>query len=87
LKLNLADAQPNTTLKTRNVAVKIDVSQALAGAQDVRLFRNGSLVKVWHGDVMKGQNSTILEATIPIIAGENRFTAYAFNHDCIGSLS
>ena len=26
-----------------------------AGARDVRLFRNGSLVKVWHGDALKGQ--------------------------------
>ena len=38
--------------------VKIDVADAPAdndnpkgsGAQDLRLFRNGSLVKVWHGD-------------------------------------
>lgn len=85
LKLSLTDIQPNTTLATRDVMVKIDVSQAPAGAQDVRLFRNGSLVKVWHGDVLKGQTSATLEATIPIVAGENRLTAYAFNHDNIKS--
>jgi hypothetical protein len=85
LKLSLADAQLGATLTARNVTVKIDVSQAPAGAQDVRLFRNGSLVKVWHGDVLKGQTSATLEATIPIVAGENKLTAYAFNHDNIKS--
>ena len=56
-----------------------------SGAQDVRLFRNGSLVKVWHGDVLKGLKSVPLEATIPLVAGENRLTAYAFNQDNVKS--
>ncbi|HEX8845237.1 MAG TPA: caspase family protein [Pyrinomonadaceae bacterium] len=85
LKLSLADAPPDTVFTARNVSVKIALSQALAGAQDVRLFRNGSLVKVWRGDVLKGQSSATLDATIPIVAGENRLTAYAFNHDNIKS--
>jgi hypothetical protein len=85
LKLVLADARPAVALATRKVTVKLDLSQAPAGAQDVRLFRNGSLVKVWRGDVLKGQNRVALEATIPIVAGENRLTAYAFNHDNIKS--
>jgi WD40 repeat protein len=93
LKLMLADAPTNATLTTRNVTVKIDVVELAAdkdhkggsGAQDVRLFRNGSLVKVWHGDVLKGQSTVTLEATIPIVAGANNFTAYAFNHDNIKS--
>src|SRR5206468_6799286 len=78
-------AKPDTMLTARMVTVKIDISQAPAGAQDVRLFRNGSLVKLWEGDVLKGQNSATLTATIPIVAGENRLTAYAFNHDNIKS--
>jgi WD40 repeat protein len=69
----------------RNVAVRIDVAQAPAGAKDVRLFRNGSLVKVWRGDVLKGRSSAVLEATILIVAGENTLTAYAFNRDNIKS--
>ncbi len=56
-----------------------------SGAQDVRLFRNGSLVKVWRGDVLKGESSAKLEATLPIVAEENLLTAYAFNHDNIKS--
>jgi WD40 repeat protein len=85
LKLTLVDARPDTTLPARNLKVKINISQAQASAQDARLFRNGSLVKVWHGDVLKGQNSVVLEATVPIIAGENRLAAYAFNRDNVKS--
>jgi hypothetical protein len=55
------------------------------GARDVRLFRNGSLVKVWRGDVLRSRPKVSLEATVPIVAGENRFTAYAFNRDNIKS--
>lgn len=67
------------------ITARIDISEAPAGAQDVRLFRNGLLVKVWHGDVLQGQSGATLYATISIPAGENRLTAYAFNHDNIKS--
>ena len=80
-----ADTQGNANITTRSLRVRIDVLQAAAGAQDVRLFRNGSLAKVWHGDVMKGQSSVTLEAAIPIVAGENKLTVYAFNQDNIKS--
>jgi WD40 repeat protein/uncharacterized caspase-like protein len=89
LKLLRADAQ-NTTGRT--IKVKIEVSEpasanqaAGAGARDVRLFRNGTLVKVWRGDALNGQKQATLEAEIPIVAGENRLVAYAFNHDNVKS--
>lgn len=93
LKLTLASAQPDTMLKERTVELKIEVAGPIAdrdhqtdsGARDVRLFRNGSLVKLWRGDVLKGQGSVTLEATIPIVASANNFTAYAFNRDNIKS--
>lgn len=94
LKLTLAEESAATaaaptptaaTVTTRTVRVKIAVSKSPAGAQDVRLFRNGSLVRVWHGDVLKGQEAATLEATLPLVAGENRLTAYAFNRDNIKS--
>ena len=85
LTLILADARPDATITARNLKIKINISQAQAGAQDARLFRNGSLVRVWRGDVLKGQGSVALEATIPIVAGENRLTAYAFNSDNVKS--
>jgi hypothetical protein len=49
------------------------------------LFRNGSLVKVWHGDVLKGQSSATLETTVSIVAGPNQLTAYVFNRDNVKS--
>ena len=67
------------------MTVEVNVAQAPAGARDLRLFRQGSLVKVWRGDVLKGKSAVTLEATIPIVAGENRLTAYAFNRDNIKS--
>jgi WD40 repeat protein len=77
----------------RNLTVKIEVTEkpadkdheAGSGARDVRLFRNGSLVRVWRGDVLKGQTATTLEANIAIVAGENRLAAYAFNRDNVKS--
>ncbi|HEX8423665.1 MAG TPA: LpqB family beta-propeller domain-containing protein, partial [Pyrinomonadaceae bacterium] len=86
LDLNLSGASAGTgALATREVKVKLDVSDAPAGAKDVRLFRNGSLVRVWRGDALKGAQSVTLEATLPIVAGENHLTAYAFNRDNVKS--
>jgi WD40 repeat protein/uncharacterized caspase-like protein len=74
------------TYVDRLVTVGIEISNAPTGAQDVRLFRNGSLVKVWRGEMkLDSAGKTTLEATIPIVAGENRLTAYAFNHDNVKS--
>ena len=77
----------------RNLTVKIEVTekpadkdhQAGSGARDVRLFRNGSLAKVWRGDVLRGQTATTLETNITIVAGENRLAAYVFNRDNVKS--
>ena len=69
----------------REVTVRIDVARAPGGAKDLRLFRNGALVKVWRGDVLKGDRSKMFEATISIVAGPNRLTAYAFNADDVKS--
>ncbi|HEX8500897.1 MAG TPA: caspase family protein [Pyrinomonadaceae bacterium] len=77
----------------RSVALRVNIWDAPAGAQDVRLFRNGSLVKLWHGDVLSGQGGcesagagrARCETTVKLVAGENRFTAYAFNRDNIKS--
>src|SRR6185503_3395534 len=93
VKLSLVGQTPDSTVATRTVKVKIDVSDAPAdkdnpqgtGAQDVRLFRNGSLVKVWHGDVLKGQPNVSLEEEITVTAGPNRLVAYGFNRDNVKS--
>jgi WD40 repeat protein/uncharacterized caspase-like protein len=74
-----------SSVSTRAIKVVLGVANAPAGARDLRLFRNGSLVKVWHGDVLKGAEHVSLEATVSIVAGENKFTAYGFNQDNIKS--
>ncbi|MDT5295174.1 MAG: hypothetical protein QOJ76_2054 [Acidobacteriota bacterium] len=82
-----------TGAAARTIALRVGVKEAGAdkehpaggGVQDVRLFRNGALVKVWHADVLGGRAQATLEATVPIVAGENVFTAYAFNRDNVKS--
>ncbi|HVF22687.1 MAG TPA: caspase family protein [Pyrinomonadaceae bacterium] len=84
---------PDAPVALRTIRVRIDVTDAPAdkenpqgtGARDVRLFRNGSLVKVWHGDVLKGQPSVSLEEEITVTAGPNRLVAYGFNRDNVKS--
>ena len=78
----------------RSVNLRLAVSEGAADAQhpngsgvrDVRLFRNGALVKVWRGELkLDARGKATLDATVMIVAGENHFTAYAFNHDNIKS--
>jgi uncharacterized caspase-like protein len=42
-------------------------------------------VRAWHGDVLQQSSGTTLNAAVPILAGANNFTAYAFNNDNIKS--
>jgi len=68
-----------------------------SGARDLRLFRNGSLVKVWREDVFKAQRRDGCEqiqgalrrvrcsADVQVIAGDNTLTAYAFNSSNVKS--
>ena len=94
VKLSLTgEAAPAGGIAARTIKVKIDITDAAAdkdhpqgsGARDVRLFRNGSLVKVWHGDALKGQAAATLEEEVTVVAGPNRLTAYAFNQDNVKS--
>jgi WD40 repeat protein len=93
--------------RTVEIAVEVvDNTKAVArryhhpssGSKDLRLFRNGLLVKIWQGDnfaklsgcepitISQGEpRRAICKASVPIVAGENKFTAYAFNHDNIKS--
>src|SRR5262249_31400999 len=75
IRLTTKDGQVvRENISERHMVVKIEVAEKQAdkdhsagsGAGDVRLFRNGALVKVWRGDVLKGQSSVTLEANIAI---------------------
>jgi WD40 repeat protein/uncharacterized caspase-like protein len=87
-------AAPGQPLESRTVKLRLRVSDAppdaqhrdRTGARDLRLFRNGALVKVWRGDLeLDPHGQTVLEAELPIVAGENKFTAYAYSKSDIKS--
>ncbi len=93
VKLSLRDGAPTAAIASRTVKVRIEITEAPAdkdnpqgtGARDVRLFRNGSLLKVWHGETLNGKPAVTLEEEITLTAGDNRLTAYAFNRDNVKS--
>ena len=94
IKFALTASESSTTpLAKRSVTVRLTVSEARpdqdhsqgSGAQDLRLFRNGLLIKLWSGDVLSGRSEQTFEATVPVVAGENRFTAYGFNRENVKS--
>lgn len=73
LHLSLAEAGANSP------------AQNPGGIKDVRLFRNGTLVQVWRGDVALQHGQAQFDATVQLAAGDNRFVAYAFNRDNVKS--
>src|SRR5262249_1647545 len=95
VNLMLADntVKADRPISSRKVRVRIEVAEAPAdashptgsGARDVRLFRNGALIRSWSGDVLKSQSKVSVEENISLVAGENRLTAYAFNKENIKS--
>jgi WD40 repeat protein/uncharacterized caspase-like protein len=95
VKLALADdrVSSNRPIALRKIKIRLQVAEAPpdathtmgSGVRDVRLFRNGSLIKVWRGDVLNSRSDATIEETISIVNGENHLTAYAFNKDNIKS--
>jgi hypothetical protein len=81
VKLKLAGGTPmnQSAISERNITVQLEVEEAAAnkkyrsgsGIRDLRLFRNGSLVKAWRGDLRLSKGGkVVLETTIPIVSGE-----------------
>jgi WD40 repeat protein len=95
-QVRLSVAGDASNVKTRTARLRIEVDEATladarhaggSGAQDLRLFRNGLLVRLWRGDVLQaGSAKTVIEADVPIVAGENQLTAYVFNRDNVKSV-
>jgi WD40 repeat protein len=94
VEVKMSNAEQNATnISARRVTIKVEVTAAppdqkrrtTSGARDVRLFRNGSLIKVWRGNVLGGSRSVTLTATVTVVAGDNSFTAYAFNNENVKS--
>jgi hypothetical protein len=79
VSLSLAETSAGTS---RTVMARIKVTDTGGGARDVRLFRNGALVKAWRG---KALLSATLETPVTLTAGPNQLTAYAFNQENVKS--
>lgn len=66
--------------------VTLDIDVAAPNGVEIRdlhLARNGVLLKTWTGAQRSG---TRLAFTADVVAGQNRFTAYAFNQDSVKSV-
>ena len=86
LTVSLPDGSAPKSIQSRTAALQVSIRNAPAGARDLRLFRNGSLIKLWPGEVVLDANGkSTLTADVPVSAGENRYTAYAFNRDNVKS--
>jgi uncharacterized caspase-like protein len=94
VRLNLVEHGGDGYTASRTVQLAVEVVEAPAtgpgqrgsGVRDLRLFRNGSLVRAWRGDVVPtGRGKAVLQTSLRVVAGENRLTAYAFNHDDVKS--
>jgi len=94
-----------STVNNRKVEITVEVDDNVkapsrsehppsSGAKDLRLFRNGSVIKLWQGDLFDKQTGceqvptklneprrALCRATVSVVAGDNNFTAYGFNHD------
>ena len=94
VKLLLASQPVSPTVTSRLVDVKLEFREAApdqrhataSGVRDVRLFRNGLMVKTWHGKIQTdSQGTAVLETQLTLVAGENRLSAYAFSSSNIKS--
>jgi len=93
IRLATTAAPAGNKINERRVHLKLEITEAPesadfsegSGARDVRLFRNGLLVQTWPDDVLQQRAQRTIETSVPVVAGANRFTAYAFNRDNVKS--
>jgi WD40 repeat protein len=104
------EVNTQTAVASRSLSLKIEVTEAgsdrvnnlaAGNLRDIRLFRNGSLVKLWRGNTIDELaklpdcavspstpdqgRKIVCHTTINIVADFNNFTAYAFNRDNVKS--
>lgn len=106
--INVESNAAGSRRPTRSAEISVEVTEAPADTskglpagdvRDVRLFRNGSLVKIWRGRGAAELNrlagcelspaadgrKLVCRTTVTMMAGPNRLTAYAFNRDDVKS--
>ena len=93
-QIKIRTDQNTSSVATREVEIELEVSApapdknhaSVGGVRDLRLFRNGFLIRSWPGQTLKSENLKTIKTTIPIVSGDNRLSAYAFNNDNVKSL-
>lgn len=85
--IGAVDRYRDVTLVVREAA-RDRQHAAGSGVRDVRLFRNGTLVRVWRGGITLDTQgvATLVAPRVAVVAGENHFTAYAFTRANIKSV-
>ena len=87
------DGDAHTKISSRTINLHLDIvavppdkdHSSGSGATDLRLFRNGLLIRKWTGDVLDGEKKKTIDTPVTLVAGENRFKAYAFNSSGVKS--
>jgi hypothetical protein len=83
------DAALDKVVSTDHIKVRLHVVEAVdksghgSGIRDLRLFRNGTLIKHWHQGFGR-EASVDFDALVGV--GANQYSAYAFNRDNVKSL-
>ncbi len=77
-------SQPFTT---KTITVKVQAKDTGSGLRDLRIFRNGTLAHIKRGILSADPQSGFYYISVPIqlVAGENKISAYVFNHDNLKS--
>ena len=94
--VSLTQPQITESVSERKISLTLNVNEAPpdkkhpnagSGVRDVRLFRNGSLVRIWRGDIALDKNghAPLVAKNVAVVDGENHFTAYAFSNSNIKS--
>lgn len=91
--LKFGETPPAQPVARREVTLRVLLEEAPpdarhgrgGGARDLRLFRNGVLVKHWLRVPLPASRTVALDVNVALLAGENHFTAYAFNRENVKS--
>ena len=84
--ISLSPIKSNNISK-REITITVNAKDTGSGLQDLRVFRNNSLVHFEHGQLKPNQKTNKYQIKVPIklVAGKNEISAYVFNRDNIKS--
>jgi len=94
VRLVPVDFPADAPVSQRQVTVRVTVKEAPpdgthplgSGVRDVRLFRNGTLVKHWKNIPVATRGAAVnVDTRVALVGGANKLTAYAFNRQNVKS--